>query len=49
VDDYERLKEFALNQKQNEIIEKWFQEALAEVYINIDHEYQSCNLFNNRQ
>ena len=49
VDDYERLKEFALNQKQNEIIEKWFQEALAEVYINIDQEYQSCNLFNNRQ
>jgi peptidyl-prolyl cis-trans isomerase SurA len=49
IDDYEKLKEFALNQKQSEIIEKWFQEALAEVYINIDSEYQSCNLFNNRQ
>ena len=49
IDDYEKLKQFALEQKQSEIIEKWFQEALAEVYINIDSEYQSCNLFNNRQ
>lgn len=46
-DDYEKIKEFALNEKQNKIIEKWFKEALAEVYIKIDQEYQSCNLFNN--
>ena len=44
-DDYEKLKAFGLNQKQNEIIEKWFSEAIAEVYINIDREYEACKLF----
>jgi peptidyl-prolyl cis-trans isomerase SurA len=44
-DDYEKLKEYALNQKQNEYIEKWFREAISEVYINIDAEYQVCKLF----
>lgn len=46
VDDYEKLKQFSLNQKQNETIEKWFSDAVSEVYINIDKEYESCNLFN---
>lgn len=45
-DDYERLKEYTLNQKQSQMIDGWFKEALAEVYINIDKEYESCNLFN---
>lgn len=44
-DDYEKLKNYALNQKQSEKIEKWFKEAISEVYINIDAEYQTCRLF----
>lgn len=44
-DDYEELKGYALNVKQNKRIEEWFSEALAEVYINIDKEYETCNLF----
>ena len=44
-DDYEELKGYALNAKQNKRIEEWFSEALAEVYINIDKEYETCNLF----
>ncbi|MBX2950984.1 MAG: peptidylprolyl isomerase [Leadbetterella sp.] len=44
-DDYEMLKTYALRIKQNERIEKWLSEALAEVYINIDKEYETCNLF----
>jgi peptidyl-prolyl cis-trans isomerase SurA len=44
-DDYEKLKSFALNMKQNEIIEKWFKEALSEVFISVDPEYQSCRIF----
>jgi peptidyl-prolyl cis-trans isomerase SurA len=44
-DDYEKLKSFALNNKQSEIVEKWFREAINEVYINIDAEYQVCKLF----
>lgn len=44
-DDYEELKRYALNVKQNQRIEDWLTEALAEVYINIDKEYETCNLF----
>lgn len=44
-DDYEELKGYTLNLKQNKRIESWFSEALAEVYINIDKEYEGCNLF----
>lgn len=44
-DDYEELKKYALEMKQSKRIEEWFSEALAEVYINIDREYETCNLF----
>lgn len=44
-DDYEKLKNYAMNNKQNESIEKWFKDAIAEVYINIEKEYEACKLF----
>jgi peptidyl-prolyl cis-trans isomerase SurA len=44
-DDYEKLKNYAINNKQNEAIEKWFKDAIAEVYINIEKEYEACKLF----
>jgi peptidyl-prolyl cis-trans isomerase SurA len=44
-DDFEKLKTYALNQKQAKVIDKWFKSAIAEVYIKIDPEYESCNLF----
>jgi peptidyl-prolyl cis-trans isomerase SurA len=44
-DDYEKLRNYALNQKQNEMVEKWFKGAISEVFINIDPEYQVCKLF----
>jgi peptidyl-prolyl cis-trans isomerase SurA len=44
-DDFEKLKVYTLNQKQSKIIDKWFKAAIAEVYIKIDPEYESCNLF----
>lgn len=44
-DDYEKIREFALVNKKNEVIDKWFKEAIAEVYIKIDPEYQACKLF----
>ncbi|HLO44256.1 MAG TPA: peptidylprolyl isomerase [Leadbetterella sp.] len=44
-DDYEKLKNYALNNKQNESIEKWFKDAISEVYINIEKEYEACKLF----
>jgi peptidyl-prolyl cis-trans isomerase SurA len=44
-DDYEKIREFALMNKRNEEIEKWFTEAIGEVYIKIDPDYQVCRLF----
>ncbi|MGR3809865.1 peptidylprolyl isomerase [Jiulongibacter sp. NS-SX5] len=44
-DDYEKIKQFALINKQNVEIDKWFREAIAEVYIKIDPEYEVCKLF----
>ena len=45
IDDYEELRGYALNLKRDKRIEEWFTEALAEVYISIDKEYETCNLF----
>lgn len=44
-DDYEKIKEFALAEKSNREVDKWFREAIAEVYIKIDPEYSVCKLF----
>lgn len=44
-DDFEKLKQYTLSNKQNQAIEKWFNEALAEVYVNIDKDYETCKLF----
>ncbi|MFT4735572.1 MAG: peptidyl-prolyl cis-trans isomerase SurA [Arcticibacterium sp.] len=46
-DDYEKIREFAMMNKRNVEIEKWFGEAISEVYIKIDPEYQVCRLFEN--
>ena len=44
-DDFEKIREYALINKKNEEIDKWFKEAIGEVYIKIDPEYQVCRLF----
>jgi peptidyl-prolyl cis-trans isomerase SurA len=44
-DDYEKLRDFSLSKKQNEAVEKWFKDAISEVFISIDPEYQSCRIF----
>ncbi|NBA87461.1 peptidylprolyl isomerase [Emticicia sp. CRIBPO] len=44
-DDFEKIKSYALNEKHGVSIDKWFREAVAEVYIKIDPEYAVCKLF----
>lgn len=44
-DDYEKIKEFAMAEKSNREVDKWFKEAIGEVYIKIDPEYSVCRLF----
>ncbi len=43
-DDYQKIADAALTQKQNERISRWFEIARNNVYIEIDPEFDYCNL-----
>ena len=43
-DDYQKLYHAKLNQKRNRVIARWFDQAKGEVFINIDEEYNSCDI-----
>ena len=45
-EDYQRFRAFALNKKQSEILDNWFEITKSEVFITIDDEYNTCNLAN---
>lgn len=40
--DYERIKSLALNNKKNQVVEKWTKEQLPDTFISIDKRYDSC-------
>jgi peptidyl-prolyl cis-trans isomerase SurA len=46
-DDYSRIQQVALSQKQAKTVENWLMERLPNYYIKIDPEYQSCSVFSN--
>ncbi|WP_044205110.1 peptidylprolyl isomerase [Flammeovirga sp. OC4] len=43
-DDYQKLQQATLNSQKNEILEKWIKTAKNDVFIEIDPEYEGCNL-----
>ncbi len=43
-DDYQKIAMAAKNDKQNRILSEWFDDARDKVYIEIDPEYDHCNL-----
>ncbi|MBV6647960.1 MAG: peptidylprolyl isomerase, partial [Cyclobacteriaceae bacterium] len=43
-DDYQKIAKAALNEKRSRRLSKWFQSARNEVFIDIDPEYNNCNL-----
>jgi peptidyl-prolyl cis-trans isomerase SurA len=43
-DDYQKMSNYALNRKQNNAIEKWFEKAKKDVFIFVSEEYQGCNV-----
>jgi peptidyl-prolyl cis-trans isomerase SurA len=45
-DDYQKIQMAALNEKKNIIVEEWFEEAVNDVYIDIDKDYDYCNIVN---
>lgn len=42
--DWERIRAAALNDKQMKILDKWFNKARKDVYINIDPAYDYCGI-----
>ena len=41
--DYDRVKVLALNNKKNQILEKWTKEQLPNTFISIDKRYDNCS------
>ncbi len=42
-DDYTLFKQFAMQQKENEIIEEWIKNKIKTTFIKIDDKYKDCN------
>jgi peptidyl-prolyl cis-trans isomerase SurA len=43
-DDWNRIQMAALNEKKNRILQKWFEKARHDVFINIDETYNFCGI-----
>ena len=44
--DYQKIRQAALNAKKSKILNDWFNKARFDVFINIDDEYNNCNILN---
>lgn len=47
VQDYARIKDLALKEKQLKAIEKWMAEKIADTYVSVNRDSQSCDFANN--
>ena len=45
--DYIRIKELALKDKQLKAIEKWTQEKIEDTYVSISRDFRDCEFTNN--
>jgi peptidyl-prolyl cis-trans isomerase SurA len=45
--DWNRIQAATLNEKKNRILQKWFEKARLDVFINIDEEYNNCGILDN--
>jgi len=45
-DDYQKIYRAALIQKKGRIMENWFLKARDDVYIEVDEDYDNCNILN---
>lgn len=43
-DDYQKIAMATMNNKQNQILSKWFDKARGDIYIEIDPAFNNCNL-----
>jgi len=43
-EDYQKIQMGTMNEKRKEVMEKWFDRAKSEVFIQIDDDYKYCNV-----
>jgi peptidyl-prolyl cis-trans isomerase SurA len=43
-EDWSRIQTYALNEKKNNILQKWFAKARLDVFISIDQAYDFCGI-----
>lgn len=48
-EDWTKIQAATLNEKKDKVLQKWFQKARADVFINIDPAYDNCGILDNRQ
>jgi len=41
--DYDRIKKFAIQKKQQDILEKWVKEKIPSTFITVGKDYRNCN------
>jgi peptidyl-prolyl cis-trans isomerase SurA len=47
VEDYEKIQELALREKQLKAIEEWQDKKIKETYINVNEDYGDCDFSSN--
>jgi peptidyl-prolyl cis-trans isomerase SurA len=45
--DYERIKQLAMREKQIKVINKWQNEKIVDTYVSINEDYQTCDFSGN--
>ena len=45
--DYVRIKDLALKEKQLKTIEKWMTEKISDTYVSVNRDSQACDFTNN--
>ncbi|MBD0257156.1 MAG: peptidylprolyl isomerase, partial [Cytophagales bacterium] len=48
-DDWQKIYDAALNERKNKALNEWFTKAKDEVFINIDEEYDNCQILGSSQ
>jgi len=47
--DWTKIQAATLAEKKDKILQKWFQKARTDVFINIDPTYDNCGLLDERR
>ncbi|MES2796456.1 MAG: peptidylprolyl isomerase [Bacteroidota bacterium] len=47
-DDFQKLSAYAISRKKAKLTDKWLEEAVKDVFINVTPEFKECNIFGSK-